>query len=86
MDSKESKLSIVTTADGTQSTVDIKGSVKEQLFNLTLLTRDVAKTLGVPPFILAHTLPGLIYEYEHTGLASEAMVDIGAIRKGGGTQ
>ena len=85
MNGRESKLSIVTTNNGTESTVEIRGSIKEQLFNLALLTRDVCKSIGVPPVAMGYVLPAIILDYEKTGMQGETVVDVGAIKKGGGT-
>jgi len=85
MPNRESKLSIVTSADGATSTVDIAGNVKQHLFNLALLTRDVCKTTGIPPVVMANILPRMIREYERNEMAGETIMDIGAIERGGGT-
>lgn len=80
---KESKLSIKTNADGTQSEVDIAGTGQQTVFNLALLTRDVSNQLGVPYFVLLSVLHGAIQEYDRSGFASETKVDLCAIRKAG---
>ncbi len=85
MPNRESNLSVITSADGATSTVDIAGNVKQHIFNLALLTRDICKATGIPPVVMANILPRMIHEYERTGMAGETIFDIGAIKKGGGT-
>lgn len=81
---KGGELSIKT--DGSSSEMTIKGSNADALLNWILLTRSVAKTLHIPPVILAAVAPGMIADYEADDLREEMFVDLGAVmnRKSGG--
>ena len=77
---KESRLSITSSADRTQSKVEILGTPKQQISNLVLLVRDVGKVLNIPPFVMANILVKAIDQYERTGNGGEVIMDLNAIR------
>lgn len=76
---KESRLQITTSADGTMSSVEVVGTVKQHIFNLALLTRDICKTLNIPPFVMVGILMDAIAQYERTGNGGEVRVDMSAM-------
>ncbi len=71
MDGKESKLSIITSADGKGASVSIMGNKESLLFNLTVLTRCVCKAVNIPPDVMACVLPVFIRDYEKSGIVRE---------------
>lgn len=80
----ESRLSVESSANCKNSSVEICGSGTEILFNLTVLIRDVCRNLGIPPVVFAQSLPAAIHKYEKDLLNSESAVDMGEINEGGG--
>ena len=80
--SEGSRLQITTSADKTQSSVEMQGSSEEHLYNLMLLTHDVCKILNIPPFVLAGILVQYIARYEKSGHAGEIVMDLSAMKKG----
>ena len=80
--SEGSRLQITTSADKTQSSVEMQGSSEEHLYNLMLLTHDVCKILNIPPFVLAGILVKYIARYEKSGHAGEIVMDLSAMKKG----
>ena len=82
---QESWLKITTSADRTSSSVELKGSSEEHLYNLMLLTRDTCKVLNIPPFVMAGILVESIARYETSGNAGEIMMDLSAMNRGHGT-
>ena len=89
MDKKnESRLSIATSPDGSESSVQIYGTNAQNLFNLALLFRAVCAALDTTPDVMGLLLPGIIRGFEKDGMAASATaVNVGAIRraKEGGT-
>ena len=82
---KESRLSITSSADRTQSKVEILGTPKQQISNLALLVRDVGKVLNIPPFVMANILVKAIDQYERTENGGEIIMDLNAMRRERGT-
>ena len=82
---KESRLSITTSADRTQSSVEIQGTSKQHIYNLALLVRDVGKVLNIPPFAMANILVKAIDQYERSENGSEITMDLNAMRRERGT-
>ena len=77
-----SRLQITTSADRTQSSVEMQGSSEQHIFNLALLTHDICKVLNIPPFVMAGILVQYIARYEKSGHAGEIMMDLSAMKKG----
>lgn len=51
-----------TEKDGPQ--MRILGDLKDLVFNWTAITSQVCKELGIPPFLLAASMPDMVRDYE----------------------
>lgn len=71
---KQSTLSITTTDAGVQ--MNIIGSKKDMLFNWTAITSQVIQELGMPPVVLAASLPQMVAEYERVYLKEVTRVAV----------
>ena len=65
--------------------MSILGSRKDLVFNWTAITSQVCKELGIPPFLLAATMPDMIRDYDKSlkGMTRIA-VPVPNWKKGGG--
>lgn len=74
----------ITEKDGPQ--MRILGDKADLLFNWTAITSQVCKELGIPPFLLAATMPDMIRDYDKTlkGFTRIA-VPVPNGKKGGGS-
>lgn len=73
----------ITEKDGPQTR--ILGNKADLLFNWTAITSQVCKELGIPPFLLAATMPDMVRDYDKSlkGMTRIA-VPVPNWKKGGG--
>ncbi len=74
MECGETKISIITSADGKETHVVIEGSSIATLFNFVILSRCVCRRLGLSPDLMARVLPRYIRNYEENGIFRETEV------------